>query len=228
MDDCWRLTPAALRTAVELRTPVALLTSKEMAMTERSFDLGQLDEIEPIRRTFYDDSAPYRPYAADASLTAPFLPVGDGRHQVRLSASTHDTQGLLRHSTDEALANTRRLQEKVEAKTPILYDLDEQEEAETLVLTYGITKGAAREAVAALRARGKAVSLLAAKTLLPIPAVYYEILDRYPRIVVAEENLRGQLAQLLFGRRLPENVRVVGSIGRMIRPDQIAQEVEGE
>ena len=226
MDDCWRLTPVALRTAVELRTPVVLLTSKEMAMTERSFDLGRLDEIEPVQRTFYDDSAPYRPYAADDSLAPPFLPVGDSRHQVRFIASTHNKQGLLRHSTDEALANTRRLQEKVEAKTPILYHLDEQEEAETLVVTYGITAGAAREAVAALRARGMAVSLLVAQTLLPIPDVYYEILDRYPRIVVAEENLRGQLAQLLFGHRLPQNVRVVGSIGRMIRPDQIAQEVE--
>jgi 2-oxoglutarate ferredoxin oxidoreductase subunit alpha len=225
MDDCWRLTPVALRTAVDLRTPVVLLTSKEMAMTERSFDLGQLAEIEPIQQTFYDDSAPYRPYAAGDSMAPPFLPVGDSRHQVRLIASTHDTQGLLRHSTDEALANTRRLQEKVEAKTPVLYDLDEQEGAETLVLTYGITSGAAREAAAALRAEGKAVSLLVAQTLLPIPDVYYEILDRYPRVVVAEENLQGQLAQLLFGRQLPGNVRVVGSIGRMIKPDQIAQEV---
>jgi len=224
--DCWRLPPVALRTAVELRTPVVLLTSKEMATTERSFDLAQLEEIEPIQRMFYDDSAPYRPYAADDTLVPPFLPVGNGRHQVRLIASTHDKQGLLRHSTDEALANTRRLQEKVEAKTPVLYDLDEQEGAETLVVTYGITSGAAREAVAAVRARGTAVSLLVAQTLLPIPDVYYEILGRYPRIVVAEENLQGQLARLLFGRRLPQNVRVVGSIGRMIRPDQIAQEVE--
>lgn len=228
IDDCWRLTPVALRTAVELRTPVVLLTSKEMATTERSFDLAQLEEIESIQWTFYDDSAPYRPYAADDSLAPPFLPVGDNRHQVRLIASTHDTQGLLRHSTDEALANTRRLQEKVEARTPILYHLDEQEEAGALVMTYGITAGAVREAVAALRARGTSVSLLVAQTLLPIPTVYYEILDRYPRIVVAEENLQGQLAQLLFGRRLPGNVRVVGSIGRMIRPDQIVQEVEDE
>jgi 2-oxoglutarate ferredoxin oxidoreductase subunit alpha len=226
-DDCWQLPPVALRTAADLRTPVVLLTSKEVAMTERSFDLARLEEIEPVRRQFYDSADPYRPYAVDGGLVPPSLPVGDDRHQVRLTASTHNTRGLLQHSTDEALANTRRLQEKVETLTPILYRLDEQEGAEALVVTYGITSGAAREAVAALRKQGTPVSLLVAQTLLPIPAAAYEILDRYPRVVVAEENLQGHLAHLLFGHRWPKKVRRVGGIGRMVEPDRIVQEVQG-
>lgn len=228
LEDCWRLPPAALRLAVEARTPVVLLTSKEMVMTQRSFDLARLEDIEPVKRAFYEGTAPYRPYQADESLVPPFLPVGNDSHQVRLTASTHDTQGILRHSTDEALSNTRRLQAKVEAHTPVLYDLDEQREAETLVVTYGITAGAAREAVADLRARGIPTSLLVARTLLPVPSVYYEILDRYPRVVIAEENLQGHLARLLFGHRLPEKVRLVTGIGRMIPPERIVQEVEAK
>jgi 2-oxoglutarate ferredoxin oxidoreductase subunit alpha len=157
----------------------------------------------------------------------PFLPIGDSEHQVRLTASTHDVDGMLRSVTDEVLANTRRLQEKVEAQTPMLYDLDEQAGAETLVVTYGITAGAAREAVASLRAQGEPVSLLVARTLLPIPDVYCEILDRYSRVVVVEENLQGQLAHLLYGQRLPPGVRRVGGIGRMVRPEQIVREVRG-
>lgn len=230
MEDCWQLPPVALRTAVELRTPVVLLTSKEMVMTERSFDLAQLAEIEPLPgHAAHPTDEPYRPYAAEAEQAPPFLPIGDGQHQVRLTASTHDTQGLLRHSTDEALANTRRLWAKVEANTPALYDLDEQEEAQTLVMTYGITAGAAREAVDALRRDGQPVSLLIARTLLPLPDVYYEILDRYRRprrrVVVAEENVRGQLAALLYGRRLPEHVHVVSRIGHMVEPEEIIQAV---
>jgi len=227
MHDCWRLPPRALRTAVDLRTPVVLLTSKETATTERSFDLAQLEKIEPIERRFYDDAAPYLPYAAEEDLSPPFLPVGDDRRQVRLIASTHNTHGILQHSTDEALANTRRLQEKVDSGTPPIYHLDEQEGAQTLILTYGITSGAARDAVTTLRERGTKVSLLTARTLLPIPDAYYDILDRYPHVVVAEENLKGQLAQLLFGQRMPRKVRRVGGIGRMVRPEQIAQEVQG-
>ncbi|MBU0491175.1 MAG: hypothetical protein KKA73_14110 [Chloroflexi bacterium] len=225
MLDCWRLPPLALRTAIDLRTPVVLLTSKEMVMTERSFDLGQLDEVTPVARAFYDSPAPYRPYAADEGLTPAFLPVGNDQHQVRLTASTHDAGGLLQHSTPAALANTRRLPAKVEQGTPVRYELDEQAGADTLVVTYGITTGAAREAVRALRQQGTPVSLLVVQTLFPIPPVYYDILDRYPRVVAAEENLQGQFARLLFGHRLPDRVRVAGGVGHMVAPAQIIQEV---
>ncbi len=225
VDDCWRLPPVALQAAVSMRSPVFLLTSKEMVMTQRSFDLGCLTQIAPVQRRFYDDPAPYRPYDVGGGLVPPFLPVGSPDHQVRLTASTHDVDGVLRSVTEGVLANTRRLQEKVETETPVLYDLDEQAGAGTLVVTYGITAGAAREAVATLRAQGEAVSLLVARTLLPIPDVYYEILDRYPCVVIAEENLQGQLAQLLYGQRLPPRVCRVGGIGRMISPERIVQEV---
>ena len=227
VSDCWHLPPVVLQTAVDLRTPVMLLTSKEMMMTEHSLDLGLLEEVEPVRRVLYDGPTPYRPYAADNGLVPAFLPVGNSQHQVRMSASTHDEYGILRHATDEALANTRRLPEKIMAGTPVLYYLDEQEGAKTLVVTYGITAGAAREAVATLRTQGVRVSMLVAQTLLPVPAVYYEILDRYPRVIVAEENLQGQLAHLLFGHRLPSRVRVLGGIGRMIQSDGIVHEVQG-
>ncbi|MBN1812410.1 MAG: hypothetical protein JXA14_11275 [Anaerolineae bacterium] len=228
MDDCWRLPPVALQAAVDLRSPVVLLTSKEMVMTQRSFDLGCLAEIAPVQRRFYDGSSPYRSYDTGGGLVPPFLPVGNPDHQVRLTASTHDVDGMLRSVTDGVLANTRRLQEKIEAETPVLYDLDEQAGADTLVVTYGVTAGAAREAVTTLRGQGEAVSLLVARTLLPIPGVYYEILDRYSRVVVAEENLQGQLALLLYGHRLPPGVRRVGGIGRMVRPEQIVRGVRGE
>lgn len=225
IEDCWTLPPVALRTAADLRTPVVLLTSKEMVMTQERVDLAALPPIEPVRRTFYEGPGPYCTYGADESLVPPFLPVGNDRHQVRLNASTHDRCGIIQHTSDEAMANTRRLQQKVEARTPVLYELDEQEGAQTLVVAYDITAGAAREAVQALRAEGTPVSLLIPKTLLPVPAVYYDILDRYPRVVIAEENLQGHLARLLFGHRLPAHIRVVGAIGRMVRPDEIAEAV---
>jgi 2-oxoglutarate ferredoxin oxidoreductase subunit alpha len=225
LEDCWRLPPIALRTAVDLRTPVVLLSSKEMVMTQHSFDLRRLSPIEPIRRSFYQGSAPYRAYDPGDGLVPPFLPVGNERHPVRLNASTHDRSGILRSAGEEAIANTRRLGEKIEALTPALYELDEQEGARALIVSYDITSGAAREAAAILRAQGVPASLLLIRTLLPIPAIYYEVLARYPRVVIAEENAQGQLARLLFGWRTPDHVRRVGAVGRMVRPEEIVREV---
>jgi len=229
--DCWTLPPVALRTAVELRTPVVLLTSKEMVTTQRSFDLTQLAEIEGVERKWYEGPAPYRPYGAEDAGVPPFLPVGNERHQVRMTASTHDADGILKHSTGEALANTRRLAAKVKTHVPAIYDLEEQEGAEAVIVTYGITAEAAREAVRTLAAMGEPVSLLVARTLVPVPDVYYEILDRYPRAIFAEQNLSGQFASILLGERHPEGVAVVGSgpqtadIAHMIAPEQIVERV---
>jgi 2-oxoglutarate ferredoxin oxidoreductase subunit alpha len=229
INDCWRLPPIALQTAVDLRTPVVLLTSKEMVLTEHSFDLGELEQINPVQRKFYAESSPYQPYAARDDLAPAFLPVGDSQHQVRFTASTHNASGILRHSGDsEALANTRRLEEKTRASVPVLYELDEQDGAETLLMAYGVTSLAAREAAATLRAQGVPVSLCAPRTLLPLPPVYYEIIERYPRIVVAEENVQAQLARLLFGQQLPHKVRAVTGIGQMISPAQIIREVKNQ
>jgi 2-oxoglutarate ferredoxin oxidoreductase subunit alpha len=243
IDDCWILPPVALQTAVDLRTPTVLLTSKEMVMTQRSFDcspahLNRLGEIKPVRRSFYQGDRPYRPYGVEGRAEAPpFLPIGDDDHQVRLTASTHDRDGLLQHSTEEALENTRRLPAKVKAGTPTLYHLEEAGDGrspEALIVTYGITSGAAREAVRVLDKGGvcgppHAVSLLVARTLLPIPDAYYEIVDRYRLagvpVVFAEENLQGQFVSMLFGQRRPEGVRFVGDIGHMIGPDDIVREV---
>lgn len=224
-EDCWTLPPVALRTAVDLRSPVVLLTSKEMVTTERSFDPTRLRDVDRVEATWYEGGDPYRPYGAEEAGVRPFLPVGDVRHQVRLTASTHDADGILRHSTDEALRNTRRLAAKVKTRVPTVYDLRETEGAEVLIVTYGITSGAAREAVQTLSARGEHASLLVARTLVPVPPIYYEIMDRYPRLVFAEENLTGQFGSVLFGDRLPDRLTVVGSIGRMVGPEAIVEGV---
>lgn len=202
-------------------------------MTERSLDMNRLGDIAPVQRSTYDGEAPYRPYEAGAGEAPPFLPIGGDEYQVRMTASTHNADGLLQHSSAEALANSRRLRAKVEAGTPPLYYLEEAEGAEALIVTYGITAGAAREAVEMLKAEGVPVSLLVARTLVPVPDAYYAILARYRRgeeasrvpVVFAEENLRGQLASIMFGERLPDGVRVVGDIGYMVKPEEIVQEV---
>ena len=197
-------------------------------MTERSFDLNRLGEIAPVERKVYRGDGAYRPYEAERAGAPAFLPIGDNDHQVRITASTHNQEGLLQHSSDEALANTRRLPAKVKAGTPPLYSLQEAEGAEALIVTYGITAGAAREAVEILERDDVPVSLLVARTLLPVPDAYYEVLDRYlgeVPVVFAEENLQGQFASILLGERLPAGVRVVGDIGHMIRPEEIVREV---
>ena len=227
LDDCWKLSAEAVKLAFKLRSPVILLSSKEMVMTLRNFDLSKLPEIKPLDKKFYSGSEKYMPYKGDDQGIPAFLPVGNPQHQVRITASTHDQKGDLQHTSKEALDNTRRLQHKMEAnlKDYTYYHLDEQD-GDTIVVSYDLTSAAAIEAVDRLRARGRKVSLLICQTLFPVPPDYLKILSRYRKVVVAEENLTGQYREVLFGRAGREGVKGVNAIGRMISPEDIMEGAE--
>ncbi len=223
--DCWTLGAEAVRTAVKLRTPVVLLTSKEMVMTLQDFDVASLPELAPVDRGV-QVQAPYLPYQAGPDLVPPFLSVAQTDHQVRITASTHDAKGALQHTSKEAMDNTRRLQEKMEQNLPDYthYDLDE-DGGDTIIVASDITAAAALEALEDLRAAGQKVSLLVPKTLFPVPPVYLEILGRYAKVVIAEENLTGQYREILFGKAGRSGVVGVNALGRMITLAEIAEAV---
>lgn len=225
---CWTLAAHAVDTAMTLRTPVVLLTSKEMLMTGQSFKLDELEGIEPVAWPTHDGEGDYQSYRPGQNEVPPFLPVGNSRHQTRLNASTHGVDGLIRKTTSEALSNTRRLRSKIERALDRFnhYSIDEDTASETLIVTYGITTGAAREAVDTLRKRNERVALLVLESLIPIPADVSEILDRHAQVLVAEENEDGLLAEMLFGQHRKSRVRRVNKIGRLISPDEIVDEVE--
>ena len=225
--DCWELSAKAVEVAVAYRTPVVIFTSKEEVMTMYSFNRDELSPIQKVERKMYDSDAPYIPYLPDENLIPPFLPVTSNRHQVRLTASTHDTRGIIQNSNPEALENTIRLHRKVVEHITdyTYYELDEEAGSGTLIVSFGITTQAAREAVQELRRNGVKVSLLITKTLLPVPPPYYEICSRYRHVVFAEENLTGQYRQMMFGCKSPGHIRGVNAFGKMIMPETIQQEV---
>ena len=76
-----------------------------------------------------------------------------------------------------------------------------------------------------LKAEGRPVSLLVPGTLLPVPDKYLDIMAGYKHVVIAEENYHGLYSKLLFGAKAPENIYNVNTIGRMISPDEIIEEV---
>ncbi len=225
LEDCYVLSGEAAKMAVELRSPVILLTSKEMIETERSFDVEQLPDIEPAEWDLYDGSD-YQPYGQIEDWVPRFLPLGDDENRVRMTASTHDKQGILKKSTPEALQNTERLNKKIEENICRYnhYHLEEKQNADTLIVSYGITSYAAREAAELLNSEGTPASLLIVQTLFPVSGELIDIINRYPRVIVAEENLTGQYRRVLWGETGDRRVSGVNVLGRMVTPQEITGE----
>lgn len=227
-DDCWNLTSKAVETAIQLRTPVILLTSKEMVMTQMSYDLSKLPELSRKTLHCYEGEEAYKPYEVSNDLIPAFLPVTQNKHQVRFTASTHNKAGILQNTTPEALENSKRLKAKLDLHADLLlsYEYNAAPEAKVLLLGFDQTAQACREAADKLKKEGFKVSHLVAKTLFPIPQKYFEIFSHYEHIVVAEENLDGQYRKLLFGANTQKGVSGVNAMGRMINPDEIMEEVK--
>lgn len=228
--DCWEMAEVALKTAVNLRTPVILLTSKEEVMTLLSFDQSNLKEIKKVEKAPYYGSQPFLPYKPNENLVPSFVKLDSSEYQVRLTASTHNQAGILQNKTPEALENTMRLQKKMLANAGqyFHYEFDEQKDADTLLVSYGISSRATIEAALKLRENGKKISVLTVKTLLPANEKICEIIDRFRKVFIVEENLTGQYHQLLYGTRSPKHIKGINKIGDMISPNEIMKEVSND
>ena len=226
-EDAWDMTYESIKTAMKFRTPVVLLTSKELVMTNKSFDLNKLKEIKPVEKYSTDVIEPYEPYKTGDEMVPAYIPLGDEKYQVRINASTHNNAGLIKKNDPESMANTRRLKEKFEKRIDefTFFDHDKEEGASKLIVTYGISADASKDAAGRLREEGEKVSLLIAKTLLPVPGAILDIINSYEEVIFVEENISGIYKEILFGVNNSPKVKSVNKIGNLISPSEIIKAV---
>jgi len=154
-----------------------------------------------------------------------FLPIG-GNVPVRQTSSTHGPDGYITTDSDKIAKIQKRLKTKL-LSTVTGFSFHEaylEKEADTLLLTYGVTARAARDVYTAQKKYGKPVSLLILKTLWPVPQdLIREKAENVSRVVVVEMNL-GQYVREIE-RILPEKkVDFLGQMdGRLIPPKRIQE-----
>jgi 2-oxoglutarate ferredoxin oxidoreductase subunit alpha len=194
-----------------------------MVMTNKSFDLSRLKPIKKIDFSTKKYEGEYKPYLMTEDFVPPFVPVGDKERQVRINSSTHDMMGAIKKASPESLGNTLRLRDKIEKRSNefIEYSLDSDEGAEQLIVTWGISSDASRDAVKKYRADGGKISLLIVKSLLPTSQKLIDMMESYPTLIFVEENISGQLKEIIFGKRYYKNIKQVNKIGSMISPNEI-------
>lgn len=225
--DAYAITQHAVRTAETLRTPVILLTEKETVMSTETVLPEHLTGPGPAARPRFSGGRPFKTYDfQDPADVPPFAPVG-GPVKVRVTGSAHDREGFLKKDDPEVLETLRHLYEKIMAGLPDFFFAEQEGgPAPLTVLSFGGTARAARQAVHQARAQGIAVNLVVLKTLWPLRRdLLQPLLSGTQALIVAEENLWGQLA-LLLQATLPEiPIHRVNAIGRLVTPEEILEEV---
>ena len=226
--DCLVLTMTAFNLAERFRCPVFLAANKEISMTRESVDLDAIELPTREYRRLASEGSEFQPFAVPEGETVPaFLPMGDPR-LVRQTSSTHGSDGYITADSAVIGRTQDRLRRKLEDAVGefTFYESDLQPEAETLVIAYGVTARAARQAVRAERAEGNPASLLILKTLWPVPeAAIRDAVGNHAEVLVVEMNL-GQYVNEIRRVVRDREVRFFGTMdGNLVTPAQIRESI---
>jgi len=231
ISDCYSLTMQAFNLAEKYRCPVFIATNKEIGMTKESVALDLIEKPAIINRRRPENKTGYQPFAVSNPDQVPdFLPIGD-ETLVRQNSLVHGPDGYITTDPDVISEYQKRLKRKVESHVDefTYYDEIAEVSADTLLITYGISARAAKEAQGRLSSLNQPVSLLVLKTLWPVPENLIRTKAKpYRHIITIEMNLgqyHQEIERLLPGKQVDLICQLDGSL---ISPETIIKEVINE
>ena len=198
--DCFEAAFEASKMALEHMTPVVLLTDAFIANGSAAWKLPKLAEYPAINPPF-----------VPAELKGTWTPYQRNEEGVRYWAVpgtegfTHILGGLEKDNATGAISTnpenhhlmTQLRQQKIDKiQVPDVEVEGDKDDAELLIVGFGGTYGHLHAAMDDMRAAGKKVALAHFKYINPLPANTEEVLKKYPKVVVAEQNM-GQFAGYL-------------------------------
>jgi 2-oxoglutarate ferredoxin oxidoreductase subunit alpha len=209
--EAYELTYRAFNLAEQYRTPVFILTNKEIGVTRESVDLDAIELPPLIERNREISNDKYLPHAFTKLTDVPAMSDFGGQHIARYTTSTHDQSAYL--TTNPAVIQemidhyAAKIDEAADDMALVKEDL--QAGAETLVVSYGIISRSAAVAIKEARARGKKISSLVLQTLWPVPKkAITSAMNGVHRVIVPEMNMGQYLLEIQ--RLAPDGVEVVG------------------
>ena len=195
--DCFDAAYAACKMALEHMTPVILMTDAFVANGSGAFKLPNLAEYPAINPPYVPEElkGTWTPYMRAENGTRYWaVPGRQGFEHILGGLEKDDKTGAISTNPENHDLMTRKRQAKIDAiEVPDLEVLGDKDDAELLIVGFGGTFGHLHAAMDEMRAAGKKVAQAHFKFINPLPKNTAEVLKKYPKVVVAEQNM-GQLA----------------------------------
>jgi 2-oxoglutarate/2-oxoacid ferredoxin oxidoreductase subunit alpha len=226
--DCFYAAIEAVRVALTYRTPVYLLSDAYLANGAEPWLVPDIAALEPIDVDFAQPNGEaFQPYARDPeTLARPWaIPGTPGlEHRVGGLEKANITGSISYDPENHDLMTQLRAQKVAGVKVPDL-EVDHQEGADVLVLSWGGTFGPVHAGVRQVRASGGKAAHAHLRWLNPFPANVGDVLRSYERVLIPEMNL-GQLLQLVRARYLVDAIGYNRVTGKPFKAGEIADAVE--
>ncbi len=202
--DCFWMAIQACKLALKYMTPVMLLTDGYIANGSEPLRIPEFEDLPNIEVKFRTEPEGFAPYLRDENLARPWaIPGTPGlEHRIGGLEKKHIQGGISYDPANhEFMVRTR--DEKIKGVVQDVPDLvvDGEQEGDLVVVGWGGTYGAIREAITLSRKKGYKVSQAHFKYLNPMPKNTEAALKKFKQVLVPELNL-GQFAAMLKSRFL--------------------------
>ena len=227
--ECFDLTIRAFNLSELYRLPVLVMADAEVGHLTEKVVIPPPDKIEICnRKRPKQPPGQFKTYEPDADLIPPMPSAGDG-YNVFVESLTHDEKGYPMMNAAAHQKLIRRLVDKIRVHRFDIYDVEERnlDDADVVVLSYGISARIATRAISLARRRGLKAGLLRLKTVWPFPDEAVRKLSlRVKGFVVPEINL-GQIVREVERCAVDHcRVQLVSHAGGDIhRPEEILEAI---
>ena len=197
--DCFDAAYQAAKMALEHMTPVVLLTDAYIANGSGAFKLPQMAQLDAINPPYVPEElkGKWTPYMRAENGTRYWaVPGREGFAHILGGLEKDNATGAISTNPENHDLMTRLRQQKIDnIQVPDL-EVDGDADADLLIVGFGSTYGHLHSAMDELRAKGYKVAQAQFKYLNPLPKNTADVLKKYKKVVVAEQNM-GQLAAYL-------------------------------
>ncbi|MBF0269733.1 MAG: 2-oxoacid:acceptor oxidoreductase subunit alpha [Alphaproteobacteria bacterium] len=191
--ECFDLAIEAFNLSETYRVPVLIMTDETVGHMHEKVVIPPADKIEVVERNWYEGPKDqYKPYkfGAENYMPGPMVKVGDG-YRFHVTGLVHDERGYPQATVEAGKINITHLIEKIDSNRDkiVRFEADQLDDAEVVVVSYGITSRIAIKAVMDARKQGIKTGNFRMITAWPFPEKQIrEIASKVKAIVVPEIN----------------------------------------
>ena len=228
--ECFDFTIKAFNLSEQWRVPVFVMTDESVGHMTEKVVIPPADQIVVVPRR-WSSAKPedYLPYKTGEDLVPDMIETGKG-YRVHVTGLTHDEKGYPVITPEAQQINVTRIVDKIRKNADKIVEYEEMmmEDAEVVVLSYGITSRIAQLTVEMAREKGIKAGLLRLIVAWPFPEKrIVELAEKVKGFVVAENNL-GQMV-LEVQRCAGKGVKTLLSGhcgGDVHEPEKILEKIE--
>ncbi|MGQ9641596.1 MAG: 2-oxoacid:acceptor oxidoreductase subunit alpha [Candidatus Bathycorpusculaceae bacterium] len=198
VQEMFDLTIEAFNLSETYRVPTILLADEVVGHMWEKVVIPPAEKIKIVNRKKANvPSEAYAPFMPDDDLVPPMACFGEG-YSFHATGLTHDEHGYPQTSSSEVQQKlVKRLCDKIRKNTDKIIRVEEimLDDADVIVVAYGIVARAALSAVRKARENGIKAGLLRPITLWPFPKNYVAKIAKQAKIIVVPEMNCGQLVR---------------------------------